>query len=132
MFRLRSTLVVALGASLVALNLAACSSSGSAKAGAAGGSSSNQATTSIASAAATAAASPAAQNGSAAAAPAASAAPPSGYTEPLAPIGCGGITPAMVNDLVTTPVTSITFSSGFGVYRITISSATPACGSPSI
>ena len=116
MFRLRSTLVVALGASLVALNLAACSSSGSAKAGAAGGSSSNQATTSIASAAATAAASPAAQNGSAAAAPAASAAPPSGYTEPLAPIGCGGITPAMVNDLVTTPVTSITFSSGFGVY----------------
>jgi hypothetical protein len=120
MFRLRSTLGVALGVSLVALNLAACSSSGSAKAGAAGsGSPSTQATTPTASAAATNAASAPAQNGSAAAtsaASAASAAPASGSGEPLAPIGCGGITPAMVNDLVTTPVTSITYSSGFGIY----------------
>jgi hypothetical protein len=122
MFRLRFTLGTALGVGLVALNLAACSSSGSAKASAAGnGSPSTQATTSNASTAATNATSPpAGQNGSAsaapAAAPAASAAPASGQGEPLAPIGCGGITPAMVNDLVTTPVTSITFSSGFGVY----------------
>ncbi len=116
MFRLRSTLGVALGVSLVALNLAACSKSGSAKAGAANTSTaSTQETT-----AATSAASAPAQNGSAAATSAASAAtsaaPASGAGEPLAPIGCGGITPAMVNDLVTTPVTSITFSSGFGVY----------------
>lgn len=120
MFRLRSTLGVALGVSLVALNLAACSSSGSAKAGAASNASpSTQATTANASPAATNAASAPAQNGSAAAtsaAPAASAAPASGQGEPLAPIGCGGITTAMVNDLVTTPVTSITFSSGSGIY----------------
>ena len=123
MFRLRSALGVALGVSLVALNLAACSSSGSAKAGAAsGGTASTQATTSSA---ATNDASAPAQNGSAAAtsaapaasaASAASAAPASGQGEPLAPIGCGGITPAIVNDLVTTPVTSITYSSGFGIY----------------
>src|SRR5665213_3238533 len=123
MFRWRSTLGVALGVSLVGLNLAACSSSGSTKAAAASsGTPSTQATTSTASAAATNGASPPAQNGSAAAtsvapaAPVASAAPASGEGEPLAPIGCGGITPAMVNDLVTTPVTSVTFSSGFGVY----------------
>jgi len=126
MFRLRSTLGVALGVSLVALNLVACSSSGSAKAGAASnGSPSTQETTSNASTAAANAASAPAQNGSAAAtsaapaasaASAASAAPASGQGEPLAPIGCGGITPAMVNDLVTTPVTSITYSSGFGIY----------------
>ena len=122
MFRLRSTLGIALGVSLVALNLAACSKSGSAKAGTANTSSpSTQATSSTASNAA----SVPAQNGSAAAtsagsagsaATAASAAPVSGQGEPLAPIGCGGITVAMVNDLVTTPVTSITYSSGFGVY----------------
>jgi hypothetical protein len=114
MFTLRFTLGTALGVSLVALNLAACSSSGSTKASTAGsGSPSTQATTSSAATAATNASSPAGQNGSATAA---SAAPASGQGEPLAPIGCGGITPAMVNDLVTTPVTSITFSSGFGVY----------------
>src|SRR5450755_2666747 len=115
MFRLRFALGTALGVGLVALNLAACSSSGSAKASAAGnGSPSTQATTSNASTAATNATSPpAGQTGSASAAPAAAA---SGDGEPLAPIGCGGITPAMVNDLVTTPVTSITYSSGFGVY----------------
>ena len=114
MFRLRFALGTALGVGLVALNLAACSSSGSAKASAAGnGSPSTQATTSNASTAATNATSPPAQNGSASATSAAAA---SGDGEPLAPIGCGGITPAMVNDLVTTPVTSITFSSGFGVY----------------
>jgi hypothetical protein len=115
MFRLRLALGTALGVSLVALNLAACSSSGSAKASAAGnGSPSTQATTSNAStAAANATSPPAGANGSAPAAPAAAA---SGDGEPLAPIGCGGITPAMVNDLVTTPVTSITYSSGFGVY----------------
>ena len=115
MFRLRFALGTALGVGLVALNLAACSSSGSAKASAAGnGSPSTQATTSNASTAATNATSPpAGENGSVAAT---SAAPASGDGEPLAPIGCGGITPAMVNDLVTTPVTSITFSSGFGVY----------------
>ena len=124
MFRLRFTLGTALGVGLVALNLAACSSSGSTKASAAGnGSPSTQATTSTASTAATNTTSPpAAENGSAPAASAASAAsaapvsPASGDGEPLAPIGCGGITPAMVNDLVTTPVTSITYSSGFGVY----------------
>jgi hypothetical protein len=117
MFTLRFTLGTALGVGLVALNLAACSSSGSAKASAAGnGSPSTQATTSNASTAATNATSPPAQNGSAPAAPAAAAAPASGDGEPLAPIGCGGITPAMVNDLVTTPVTSITYSSGLGVY----------------
>jgi hypothetical protein len=124
MFRLRFTLSIALGVGVAALNLAACSSSGSAKASAAGnGSPSTQATISNASAAATNATSPSAgENGSASAASAASAvssaaaAPASGQGEPLAPIGCGGITPAMVNDLVTTPVTSITFSSGFGVY----------------
>jgi hypothetical protein len=114
MFTLRFTLGTALGVSLVALNLAACSSSGPTKASTAGsGSPSTQATTSSAATAATNASSPAGQNGSATAA---SAAPASGQGEPLAPIGCGGITPAMVNDLVTTPVTSITFSSGFGVY----------------
>jgi hypothetical protein len=114
MFTLRSTLGTALGVGLVAINLAACSSSGSAKASATGnGSPSTQATTSNASTAATNAASPPAQNGSAAATSVAAA---SGQGEPLAPIGCGGITPAMVNDLVTTPVTSITFSSGFGIY----------------
>ena len=122
MFRLRSTLGIALGVSLVALNLAACSKSGSAKASTANTSSpSNQATTSNASTAATNAASNAASapapNGSAAATPAASAASAgSASGEPLAPIGCGGITTAMVNALVTTPVTSITYSSGFGVY----------------
>jgi hypothetical protein len=118
MFRLRFALGTVLGVSLVALNLAACSSSGSAKASAAGnGSPSTQATTSNASTAATNATSPpAGENGSASAAPAAPAAAASGDGEPLAPIGCGGITPAMVNDLVTTPVTSITYSSGFGVY----------------
>src|SRR5664279_4863236 len=121
MFRLRFALGTALGVGLVALNLAACSSSGSAKASAAGnGSPSAQATTSNASTAATNATSPPAEeNGSASAASAASAAaasPASGDGEPLAPIGCGGITPAMVNDLVTTPVTSITYSSGFWVY----------------
>jgi hypothetical protein len=121
MFRLRSTLGIALGVSLVGLNLAACSSSGSAKAGAASsGTPSTQATNSTASAAATNAAatnaaSPPAQNGSAAATSVASAAA-SNQGEPLAPIGCGGITPAMVNDLVTTPVTSITYSSGLGIY----------------
>ncbi|HWF42942.1 MAG TPA: hypothetical protein VN683_12720 [Acidothermaceae bacterium] len=126
MFRLRSTLGVALGVSLVALNLAACSKSGAAKAGAAS-SPSTQETTSTA---ATTAPSAPAQNGSAAAssaapaaatsaapAAAASGAPASGEGEPLAPIGCGGITPAMVNDLVTTPVTSITYSSGSGIYE---------------
>jgi hypothetical protein len=120
MFTLRFALGTALGVGLVALNLAACSSSGSAKASAAGnGSPSTQATTSNASTAAPNAASPPAQNGSVAATAAASAAPAapaSGDGEPLAPIGCGGITPAMVNDLVTTPVTSITYSSGLGVY----------------
>jgi hypothetical protein len=118
MFTLRSTLGTALGVGLVALNLAACSSSGSAKASAAGnGSPSTQATTSNASTAATNATSPpAGATGSASAPSAATAAPASGDGEPLAPIGCGGITPAMVNDLVTTPVTSITYSSGFGVY----------------
>jgi hypothetical protein len=117
MFTLRFTLGTALGVGLVALNLAACSSSGSAKTSAAGnGSPSTQATTSNASTAATNATSPPAQNGSVAATAAASAAPASGDGEPLAPIGCGGITPAMVNDLVTTPVTSITYSSGLGVY----------------
>src|SRR5665213_267417 len=111
LFRLRSTLGIALGVSLVALNLAACSSSGSAKAGAAGsGSSSTQTTTSTAATASTA------STAATSAASAAPAAPASGQGEPLAPIGCGGITPAMVNDLVTTPVTSVTFSSGFGVY----------------
>jgi hypothetical protein len=118
MFRLRSTLGIALGVSLVALNLAACSKSGAAKAGTAS-SPSTQETTSNASTAASNAASAPAQNGSAAATPAAaagSAATASNAGEPLAPIGCGGITTAMVNDLVTTPVTSITFSSGFGVY----------------
>jgi hypothetical protein len=114
MFTLRFTLSTALGVGLVALNLAACSSSGSTKASTTGsGSPSTQATTSSAATAATNAASPAGQNGSATATSAASA---SGQGEPLAPIGCGGITPAMVNDLVTTPVTSIAFSSGFGVY----------------
>ena len=123
MFRLRSTLGIALGVSLVALNLVACSKSGSAKAGTANTSTpSTQETTSTA---ATNAASAPAQSGSAAATSAASAgsagtaasaAPASGAGEPLAPIGCGGITVAMVNDLVTTPVTSITHSSGFGVY----------------
>jgi len=117
MFSLRFTLGTALGVGLVALNLAACSSSGSTKASTAGsGSPSTQATTSSAATAATNAASPAGQDGNATATSAASAAPASGQGEPLAPIGCGGITPAMVNDLVTTPVTSITFSSGFGVY----------------
>jgi hypothetical protein len=122
MFRLRSTLGVALGVSVVALNLGACSSSGSAKASTAsnGGTSTQAATsnasTSNASTAATTGASAPAQDGSAAATSAASAAPASGAGEPLAPIGCGGITPAMVNDLVTTPVTSITFSSGLGIY----------------
>jgi hypothetical protein len=115
MFRLRFTLGIALGVGLVAFNLAACSSSGSAKASAAGnGSPSTQATTSNASTGAANATSPSAgENGSASNAPAA---PASGDGEPLAPIGCGGITPAMVNDLVTAPVTSITYSSGFGVY----------------
>jgi len=118
MFRLRSTLGIALGISLVALNLAACSKSGSAKANTAS-TPSTQETTSTA---ATTAASALAPNGGAAAtsaAPAASGAPAaaaSGQGEPLAPIGCGGITTAMVNALVTTPVTSVTFSSGFGVY----------------
>lgn len=125
MFRLRSTFGVALGVSLVALNLVACSSSGSAKTGAASsGSSSTQATTSTASTAATNAAataatntaSPAGQTGSVAATSAASAGGAIDNVEPLAPIGCGGITPTMVNDLVTTPVTSITFSSGLGIY----------------
>src|SRR5450432_354348 len=118
MFRLRFTLGTALGVGLMALNLAACSSSGSGKASAAGnGSPSMQATTSNASTAATNATSPPAGANGSASAPSAAAAPPaSGSGEPLAPIGCGGITPAMVNDLVTTPVTSITYSSGFGVY----------------
>ncbi|HEY3924576.1 MAG TPA: hypothetical protein VGL75_08435 [Acidothermaceae bacterium] len=117
MFTLRFTLGTALGVGLVALNLAACSSSSSTKASTAGsGSPSTQATTSTPSTGATNAASAPAQQGSVAATSAASAAPASGQGEPLAPIGCGGITPAMVNDLVTTPVTSITFSSGFGVY----------------
>ena len=107
----------------MALNLAACSKSSSAKAGTANTSTaSTQATTTTASNAATNAASAPAQNASAAptsAAAAASVAPSaaaSGEGEPLAPIGCGGITTAMVNDLVTTPVTSVTYSSGFGVY----------------
>jgi hypothetical protein len=118
MFTLRSTLGTALAVGLVTLNLAACSSSGSAKASAAGnGSPSTQATTSNPSTAATNATSPPAGANGSASAPSAAAAPPaSGSGEPLAPIGCGGITPAMVNDLVTTPVTSITYSSGFGVY----------------
>jgi hypothetical protein len=116
MFTMRFTLGTALGVGLVALNLAACSSSGSAKASAADNGSPSTQATSTASTAATNAASPAGQNASATATSAASAAPASGQGEPLAPIGCGGITPAMVNDLVTTPVTSITFSSGFGVY----------------
>jgi hypothetical protein len=117
MFTLRFTLGTALGVGLVALNLAACSSSGSTKAStAASGSPSTQATTSSAATAATNAASAPAQQASVAATSAASAAPPSGQGEPLAPIGCSGITAAMVNDLVTTPVTSVTFSSGFGVY----------------
>jgi hypothetical protein len=130
MFRLRSTLGGAVGVSLVALNLAACSSSGSAKAGTSS-SGSTQASNSTASTASTAAANAAsapAQNGSVAATSAARAASgaaapsgapvavASGEGEPLAPIGCGGITTAMVNDLVTTPVTSVTFSSGFGIY----------------
>lgn len=128
MFRLRSTLGVALGVGLVGLSLAACSSSGSAKASTGGSGSSTQGSNSTAS---TNAASAPAQGGSVAATSAASAAPAasgaaapsgapvavaSGEGEPLAPIGCGGITTAMVNDLVTTPVTSITFSSGFGIY----------------
>lgn len=124
MFRPRSTLGVALGVSLVALNLAACSKSGAAKAGAASdGSSSTQATTTTASTAATNTASAPAQNASAAptsaaaTASAALSAAASGEGEPLAPIGCGGITPAIVNDLVTTPVTSITYSSGSGIYE---------------
>ena len=121
MITLRLALGTALGVGLVAINLAACSSSGSVKASAADtGGPSTQATTSTTSTAATKATSPpAGQSGSASAASAVSAppvAPASGDGEPLAPIGCGGITPAMVNDLVTTPVTSITYSSGFGVY----------------
>ena len=120
MFKLRFALGTALGVGLVAFNLAACSSSSSTKPSAAGtGSPSTQTTTSTAATAATnSAPPPAGANSSASAAPAAPAASAaaSGDGEPLAPIGCGGITPAMVNALVTTPVTSITFSSGFGVY----------------
>ena len=117
MFRLRFALGTALGVGLVAFNLAACSSSGSAKASAAGnGSPSTQATTSNGSTAATnATLPPAEENGSASAASAAAAAAASGDGEPLAPIGCGGITPAMVNDLVTTPITSITYPTS-GIY----------------
>jgi hypothetical protein len=124
MFKLRFALSTAVGVGLVALNLAACSSSSSAKASAAGsGSPSTQATTSAAAEATNSAPPPAGANSSASAAPAAPATPAavapaaaSGEGEPLAPIGCGGITPAMVNALVTTPVTSITADAGFGVY----------------
>lgn len=122
MFRLRSTLGIALGVSLVALNLAACSKSSSAKAGTAntGTASTQESTSTAATNAATNAASAPAQTSSPAATSAAAApsAPPDAASgEPLAPIGCGGITPAIVNDLVTTPVTSITYSSGSGIYE---------------
>ncbi len=126
MFRLRSTLGIALGVSLVALNLAACSKSGSAKAGTANTSTpSTQETTSTPRRATTRL-----ERGVGARSDRQCGSDFSrigraelhrprrqvAHGEPLAPIGCGGITVAMVNDLVTTPVTSITHSSGFGVY----------------